>query len=171
MALKLKEISLNLPFGIGGATIKLSEAERLAAWSLYVEYSTRVTTQALGPSQGSVREALNSLYKLFEVTRETLKAAGPEVAHGPQSLGPLAIRILNDGVRPFLVQWHTVLSGFEDQQRLDQRKQTGPGIPAVIDESLWSEQKAFYADLQCLQKELVKYVDALALLAGINQIP
>jgi hypothetical protein len=50
MSLKFTDISLSLPFGIGGATIKRSEAQREAAWALYVEYATRITTQSLGPA-------------------------------------------------------------------------------------------------------------------------
>jgi len=37
MALKISNISLNLPFGIGGVTIARNEAQREAAWALYVE--------------------------------------------------------------------------------------------------------------------------------------
>ena len=47
--LKLESISLNLPFGLGGVTIVTTEAQRRAAWSLYVELATRVASQELKP--------------------------------------------------------------------------------------------------------------------------
>lgn len=171
MKTKLTEFSLNLPFGIGGVTVKINEEEKRAAWDLYVEYSTRVATQGLEPGKGSAREALNSIYKLFEVTRETLKKAGPVVAHGPESLGPLAIRILNEkeGLRRFLVKWHTELSGFEDEQHLLQRDKLVPGMEPVIDEALWEKRAIFYEDLKQLSSDLAEYVDALAKLSGIQE--
>lgn len=170
MKAKLSEFSFNLPFGIGGITVKLSEEEKQAAWDLYVEFSTRVATQGLEPGRGSAREALNSVYKLFEITRETLKKAGPVVAHGPDSLGPLAIRILNEkeGLRHFLLQWHSELSGFEDQEKLRQRDALTPGIEPIIDEALWEKRDAFYENLKELSSDLTEYVEALAEMSGIK---
>jgi hypothetical protein len=168
MALKITDISLSLPFGIGGVTIARSEAQREAAWALYVEYATRITTQSLAPGQGSLREALTSLYNLFDITREVLKSAGPGVADGPESLGPLAIRVLNDGVRPFLVDWHSRLGAYEDEQRIAQRAQLAPGVEPVIDEDAWDQAADFRAALEELRRGLASYVDALAVLAGIQ---
>jgi hypothetical protein len=102
------------------------------------------------------------------VTREVLKAAGPGIAQGPQSLGPLAIRVLNEGVRPFLVDWHTRFSEFEDEQRLAQREQFGPGVDAVIDESAWDQAADFRVALEERRRGLAEYVDALAVLAGVT---
>lgn len=164
---KVEQMSLNLPFGIGGVTIKISEAQKRAAWSLYVEYTTRITTQPLDSTQGSIREALSSMYKMFEVTREVLKEAGPGVAKDKDSLGPLAIEIINQGIRPFIVEWHTVLGAFEDQEREAQRKELTPGIDTIIDESKWNRSQEFYDALKELQGELSIYVTALGKIAGI----
>jgi len=163
---KVEQMSLNLPFGIGGVTIKISEAQKRAAWSLYVEYSTRITNQPLASTQGSIREALNSMYKMFDVTREVLKAAGPEVAKDKDSLGPLAIKIINQGVRPFIVEWHSALGAFEDQERAEQRKDLASGVEAIIDESKWEQSEKFYIALKKLQDELSDYVIALGHIAG-----
>lgn len=53
-----------------------NEARRWAAWALYIELKTRITTQALNDDQGLLREALNSLYSLFGSTREILIGLG-----------------------------------------------------------------------------------------------
>ena len=164
---KVEQMSLNLPFGMGGVTVKISEAQKRAAWSLYVEYSTRITTQPLDSTQGSIREALNSMYKMFEVTRGVLKEAGPGVAKDKDSLGPLAIEIINQGVRPFVVEWHTALGAFEDQERAEQRKNPTPGVDAIIDESKWDQSEEFYDALKRLQSELSVYVNVLGQIAGI----
>ena len=42
MATKLKSLNINLPFGLGGATIEINENQQRAAWALYVEMATRV---------------------------------------------------------------------------------------------------------------------------------
>ena len=69
------KVSLNLPFGLGGVeqTWVPDDDERLAAWELYVELSTRITTVPLHAGTGLVREALSSLYSLFGTTREILR--------------------------------------------------------------------------------------------------
>jgi len=152
MALKLRSLSLNLPFGLGGVQVDVSEAEVRAAWQLYVEFSTRITAHPLAPGAGSVREALDSLHSLFATTREVLREAGPEVGDGPQALGPLAIRILNMGIRPFLVSWHTELRGAEAEK-------AGELAP--------ERREEFDRQLAELRRQLEQYVDALARIAGI----
>lgn len=69
----LKTVSVSLPFGIGSMSWNTDPTERKAAWSLYVELVTRIAVQPLSVDQGLVREALNSLYSLFGITREVLK--------------------------------------------------------------------------------------------------
>ena len=156
MALKLRSLSLNLPFGLGGVQVDVSEAEARAAWQLYVEFSTRVTAYPLEPGAGSVKETLESLHSLFATTREVLREAGPgEDGNNPEALGPLAIRILNEGVRPFLASWHTEL------------RRTEPGTHAG--ELAPDRRDAFDAALGELRKQLEQYVDALALIAGIGR--
>lgn len=99
---KLTKVSVNLPFGIGGTEWEPDNTERKAAWSLLVELVTRVTIQPLETDQGLLREALTSLYSLFATTREILKQAGPDVGASRQSVGGIAIIVLNRGLRPFL---------------------------------------------------------------------
>jgi hypothetical protein len=156
MGLKLRSVAVNLPFGLGGVQVEVSEAEVRAAWNLYVEFATRVTGVPLARS-GSAREALDSLYTLFDTTREVLKAAGPEIADGPDSLGPLAVRILNEGLRPFIVTWHARLRAFE--------RTRGDGD----DESTWVERLQFEAELERVQEQLAHYLDLLADVAGVSR--
>src|SRR5208282_171095 len=96
---KLTKLSVSLPFGLGSAEWTEDPTERRAAWSLYVELVTRIAVQPLSAEEGSIREALNSLYALFGTTREILKAAGPDVAvKGLNSVGGIAIETLNRGL-------------------------------------------------------------------------
>lgn len=163
MGLKITSFSLNLPFGIGGVKVTRTEAQQRAAWALYVEYETRITTQALLPGEGSAREALTSLHRMFDITRTVLKEEGPDAAEGPESIGPLAIRILNLGVRPFLVKWHTRLGAFEALAR-----DSDAGQNPAAGEAGWPDIDEFHADLKKFQGEMCEYVDALATLAGLK---
>lgn len=94
---KLKKVSVKLPFGIGGAEWEADSTERRAAWSIYVELITRVAIQDLEKDQGLLRESLNSLYSLFSITRQILKEAGPDVGASNESVGGIAIAVLNKG--------------------------------------------------------------------------
>lgn len=149
MTLKLRSISLTLPFGLGGVTIDVSEAERRAAWELYVEFATRIASYSLEPGTGLVSEALTSLHSLFATTREVLRAAGPDIGQGPDSVGAIAIRVLNEGVRPFLSDWHQELRHGLDEEPSAERRAT------------------FESELLALREGLETYVDALAALAGV----
>ena len=48
-------------------------ADKDAAWELYIEMITRIATQNLEPEQGDEKTALESVFKLFSLTRETIK--------------------------------------------------------------------------------------------------
>src|SRR5262245_16827502 len=111
-AMKTEKISVSLPFGLGGLEITPNRVEQRAAWSLYVELTTRIAVQPFNPETGRLREVLTSLYSLFGLTRQILRDAGPDVAHGPQSFGPLAIEILTKGIAPFTTKWHQKLGTY-----------------------------------------------------------
>ncbi|MEM0895388.1 MAG: hypothetical protein AAGJ79_00785 [Verrucomicrobiota bacterium] len=166
---KLTAFNINLPFGLGGASLNLNESQVKAAWELYVEYSTRISTQALAPNMGSAREALSSLHSLFDTTRSVLRSYGPGVGQGQESIGPIAIRLLNEKVRPFLLVWHTNLSGFEDAEIMAQQASIGSQHRHVVDEAKWESRADFYDDLNSLRKGLVEYVDVLAAIAGVTK--
>ena len=113
---KLKKVAISLPFGIGGAEWEADPAERRAAWSLYVELVTRISVQPLGHKEGLLREALSSLHSIFGSTRQILREAGPDVGGSYESVGGIAIAVLNRGLRPFLAKWHPSLQAWEVQR-------------------------------------------------------
>ena len=103
------KLVVGLPFSLGQLEMEPDEAQQKVAWELYVELSTRIAVQPAGDNEGSIREALSSLYSIVEATREILREAGPTVAQGPNSVGALAIEVVNRGLRPFLTKWHPLL--------------------------------------------------------------
>jgi hypothetical protein len=156
----LKKVSVSLPFGIGSAQWETDKTERRAAWSLYVELVTRIATQPLENDLGLLREALTSLHSLFGTTREILKEAGPDVGASRNSVGGIAITVLNNGLRPFLSKWHPQLQAWE----------LGKSATVSIQEheNNWLEKKQASSELSILRKELDSYAKALSVIAGVD---
>lgn len=155
---KSKSISLALPFGLGGIEMEVDQTQAKAAWTLYVELMTRIAVQPLDDENGVLREVLNSLYKLFELTRTILTEIGPGVAKGQNSLGPVAIAILNKGLRPFMSKWHPRLAAYE-AKRPD-------GVSQIEHEHNWEHYHAMRDELADVQDNMRLYADALAQIAG-----
>lgn len=157
----LTKVSVSLPFGIGTAEWEPDPTERNAAWSLYIELVTRIAVQSLEVDQGTVREAMNSLYSLFSSTREILKQAGPKVGISHNSVGGIAIAVLNNGLRPFLSKWHPLLKVWEDKRSVN----TG----TIEHEKTWTEEPKLRQELEILRSNLEKYSDALAEISGVGK--
>lgn len=158
---KLKKVSVQLPFGIGGAEWEADVTERKAAWSLYVELVTRITVQSLEADQGLLREALNSLYSMFAVTRQILREAGPGAGLATASVGGIAIAVLNKGLRPFLSKWHPLLQTWEAQKP--------PTTSPKDHDKSWTQEPQMRQELLLLGKELEQYAKALAEIVGVDE--
>jgi len=158
---KLKKVSIHLPFGIGGAEWEADPTERKAAWALYIELVTRIAVQPLESDQGLLREALSSLYSLFASTRQILREAGPDVGASRNSVGGIAIAVLNHGLRPFLSKWHPLLQTWEAQRA----QTTNP----VEHEQAWEHSLTLRGELEALRADLAQYAKSLATIAGIEE--
>ena len=84
------------------AALNSNDVRKKAAWDLYVEMETRITTQPLDPKHGDEKTALNSVYSLFKTTRGILKKYGPDCSE----FSEIALAVLNQKVRPFTARWH-----------------------------------------------------------------
>jgi hypothetical protein len=78
MPLQSFTVEIGLPFGLGkvAGTWAPAEAEREAAWEMYVELVTRISVEELRPGQGLLREALSSLYSLLARREEFCASTG-----------------------------------------------------------------------------------------------
>ena len=121
-------------------------SDRAAAWDLYVELITRITTQALLPDDGDEATALESVHALFGLTRSTLKQHGRDCTE----FSKIAIVVLNQVVRPFTARWHrrSVAGAFNDA----------------------AECQVFRAELGDLQVTLRAYTKMLADMAGVEDL-
>ena len=140
----LSKVKLNL--SVVSVEIELQQADREAAWDLYVEMLTRIVTQPLPAQDGDEKTALDSVYSLFPTTREILRLRGRNAIQ----FSKVAIPVLNQVVRPFTAKWHreSLAGAFDD--------------PAKCAE--------FRADLAELQADLRNYNRFLADIAGVEDL-
>lgn len=123
-----------------------SEPDKAAAWELYIELLTRITSQDLSTGGGDEKTALDSIYSLFPTTRSIIKSNGRDCIEFTK----LAIVVLNQIVRPFIAKWHriSVSEDFADTEVSTQ----------------------FRKELAELQKILRKYTAMLAEMAGVEDL-
>lgn len=125
MPLEKVSAKLGLPFGLGevGGDWAPGPSECDAAWEMYIELITRVGVIELAPGEGLVREALTSLYSMFDTTRDILRRYGPSIAQpapgSSVSFGHLAVSVLNDALRPMLSTWHPLLEDHEQARPVE----------------------------------------------------
>jgi len=69
-SLKIKPPYLEMDF-------KFVDVGKKAAWDLYIELLSRITTPMLPEEYGDEEGVLESIHSLFKTTRDVLKANGP----------------------------------------------------------------------------------------------
>jgi hypothetical protein len=166
VALTSVSVGLNLgPVSLGG-TWEPDERETEAAWEMYIELATRISTQALKNDEGILREALSSLHDLFPITREILRRQGPTVARkkgkGDHSFAELAVYVLNYGVRPVLAKWHPLLEEYEAAR---------PEEKSVrAHEAEWERAAELRGVLEEVRSVLLEYANLLAAVGGVEPL-
>ena len=135
--LNLKAVQLEISF---------QEADRDAAWELYVEMLTRIVTQPLPAKSGDELTALDSVYSLFQTTREILRRRGRTTI----SFSKVAIPVLNQVVRPFTAKWHreSIAGAFQQE----------------------AKREEFRNELESLRQDLRNYNRMLAEIAGVEDL-
>jgi hypothetical protein len=153
----LEDVTITIP-QLSDLHFKVATDNRLVAWRLFVETTTRVSSQPLAPGTGNLREALTSLYNLFQAVRASLRDARPSRPGGDgPTVEELGIAMLNRELRPFLSRWHPLLSEWEK----------GHGNEP---EGAWERNLECRAELAELQQRLSSYVVGFAKLAGLQAI-
>jgi hypothetical protein len=123
-----------------------SNSDKEAAWDLYVELITRITTQSLSNDDGVEQTALESVYALFGITRQILKTHGRSCVEFTK----ISIIVLNQIIRPFTAKWHRLSQSgaFENPEKCNE----------------------FRAELSLLQVQLRNYTKLLSDLAGVEDL-
>jgi hypothetical protein len=142
-------------WGLAGLKINLGflqgefaprDPDRAAAWELYIELLTRITTQYLPPDHGDEKSALDSVHALFSLTRDIMKRHGS----GAGEFAKLAIPVLNQIIRPFTAKWHRL------------------SVAGALQDAV--QCAPFRDELAELQKTLRNYTKALADMAGVEDL-
>lgn len=140
--------SLKINTGFAQMEFKPQDADRDAAWEMYIELLTRITTQALPTGHGDEQTALKSVYSLFATTREIIK----DHKRHALEFTKIAIIVLNQIVRPFTAKWHTHARGSAIENAFDDPDQC----------------LVFREELAVLQQNLAKYAAMLGKMAGVE---
>ncbi|MCP4546708.1 MAG: hypothetical protein GY835_09625 [bacterium] len=103
------------------AEFEPKEPDREAAWEMYIELLTRITTQPLPTGVGDEATALESVHRLFPITREILRRRGSDCFE----FSKIGIVVLNQVIRPFTAKWHreSLAGAFEDSERCAEFRQ------------------------------------------------
>lgn len=122
------------------------DADKDAAWELYTEFLTRITTQELQIEHGDEQTALESVFKIFGLTREIIKHHGRDCIEFTK----IAVVVLNQIIRPFTAKWHrlSVSGSFENEKYC----------------------KEFREELSKLQATLRIYTKMLSDMAGVEDL-
>lgn len=141
---KFKKLQINAQFL--SVEFEFCEEDKAAAWDLYVELLTRITTQPLADHEGDEKTALTSLYSIFGLTRDIIKKNGP----GCIQFTKIAIVVLNQVIRPFTAKWHrlSLAGAFSDPEKC----------------------REFRQELVELQGELQVYTGMLARIAEVEDL-
>jgi hypothetical protein len=155
--IKLAEVTLSIP-QFSNVKFAVTKDNKTVAWRLFVETVTRVSLQPLDRDSGNLREAMNSLYALFGVTRQVLAESQPtKSTRDTPTVEHLAITMLNRELRPFLALWHPKLKSWEREH---------PGQP----EAAWPDDAACRSDLASMQQRLARYAIGFGELGGVVNV-
>lgn len=126
--------------------LSFNDTDKKAAWEMYVELLTRITTQSIDNEAGDEETALASVFSIFETTRNILKSNGSSCVE----FSKIAVIILNQIIRPFTAKWHKKnLNGdFKSEE----------------------ECIKFRSELKQIQIELNNYTGMLSEIAGVENL-
>lgn len=121
-----------------------NDAQKKAAHLLWVELTTRITTQRLPFRSGDEEAAVDSVVAIFRKARE-LMAQNP----GATDFVEITAQMLNKVIRPCTARWHEWLTA-------DARERDAEGKPKLKFRDEWVRRQ-FRRELRALQPELVGY--------------
>ena len=106
------------------------DADKDAAWELYTELLTRITTQELPIEHGDEQTALESVFKIFGLTREIIKHHGRDCIEFTK----IAIIVLNQIIRPVTAKWHrlSVSNAFDDEKQCEEFREELSKLQATL---------------------------------------
>jgi hypothetical protein len=139
---------------IQGLKFTSAGAQRRVAWRLFVEMATRIATQPMRDEDGNDGIALESLRKLFDLTRTAVSEMQLTPSTSGDTIETYALDMLNNDLRPFLSKWHPLWDDFVKIGK--------------VDSQIWPEHKRFRDELRYLQGKIESRARGLATIAGVK---
>jgi hypothetical protein len=151
-------VTLSLPFKLGNITYKATEQDRVFAWKLYVHLKTRKAALPFDGENDVIAEVYDSLYELFQITRDLLCSIPVEYLQGRRNIADLILRVQNDGLRPHLTKWQApfrrwwmkAIESPDNQEKSPQEIQRQ-----------YKSYDALVSDLQQMNTEVSKFAEEL----------
>ncbi len=159
---RAKSMTISMPFGLGSIVYESSTEDRVLAWKMYVQLSTRKAALPFDDAHDVIAEVYSSLYELFAVTRELLSGMPLADVERPKGVADVILRTLNDGLRPHLTRWNSPYRHWWDQQLADDAN--GKRTPQEIQND-YPQFKELVEDLKRTNTELTMFADELLAIA------
>lgn len=163
---RAKSMTVSMPFGLGSIVYESSTEDRVLAWKMYVQLSTRKAALLFDDSDDVIAEVYSSLYELFSVTRELLSETPLADVERPKGVADLILRTLNDGLRPHLTRWNSSYRRWWDQQLSS--GENGGKTPQEIQKG-YPQFKELVEDLKRTNTELARFADELLAIARADR--
>jgi|GEM_PF-1712591 hypothetical protein len=141
-----------------GATGATAIAPAIAAggWQIYVEAASRLPPPEALPQPGALGEAIENLEALVDAVRTALKAMpAPPPDQGPTGVHRLALRLLSEGLLPFLAEWRPRYRRFRQRGR---------------SETKWPRAEECRAALAATQARCLPLVEAIGKEIGVASL-
>lgn len=125
---------------------KPQDEDKAAAWDLYIELLTRITTQSLHVDHGDEQNALTSIYSIFGITRDVMKQNGRHCIEFTK----IAVVVLNQVVRPFTAKWHglSVKGAFDTPEKCSEFRTELEKLQVML--RIYTQMLAEMADVEDL---------------------
>lgn len=163
---RARSITVSLPFGLGNVTYETSSDDRVIAWKMYVQLTTRKAALPFDEAHDLVADVYSSLYELFPVTRELLSGMQIDDIARAKGVADVILRALNDGLRPHLTQWNARYRSWWEQQTKEKADNTG--TPQEV-QRRYPMYEDLVKDLKRTNTELSKFADELLAIARADR--
>ncbi len=165
---KFKTYEINeAELGIGTEKVKIKPnyEDIQIAYKLWVELSTRKIGLPIDLKNDVINEIYNSWYEFFKLTRELIKEIPVSKIRKAESTGELvriAIKVLNEEVRPHLTKWQ---ARFRKWYEREIKKEENIDIAPQDIQKKYPEYENLTKEIVEINQKLVEYKKVLKQLA------
>jgi len=157
-SLRVKQVELRLPFGLGNITYEATDRDRVLAWKMYVQLKTRKAALPFDEEHDVIVDVFGSLHEIFPITRDLLSELNPHQGEAQKSIADFVLRVLNDGIRPHLTRWHATYQMWWNKA-IDMPDNKGKSPQEV--QRAFPQYADLTADMKRMNDELIKYAEEL----------